>query len=68
VAIGDRRVARRRASRRGFLRAGLQAAAAAALAPSLGCSLLSEVFAPDELRAYDTLARALDQLALAQGS
>lgn len=68
VAIGDRRVARVRASRRGFLRAGLQATAAAALAPSLGCSLLSEVFAPDELRAYDTLTRALDQLALAQGS
>lgn len=49
-------------SRRRFLRTGLQLAAFAALAPSVGCSVLSEVFVPDEIRAYDSLARALERL------
>jgi endonuclease/exonuclease/phosphatase family metal-dependent hydrolase len=57
VAIGDRRLPP--VGRRRFLRAGLQVAAAAALAPSLGCSVLSEVFVPEEIRAYDHLSAAL---------
>jgi endonuclease/exonuclease/phosphatase family metal-dependent hydrolase len=49
-------------SRRGFLRGGLQAAALLALTPSVGGSLLSEVIAPSEIRAYDDLVLALDRL------
>jgi len=60
VALGDRQWVR--PSRRRVLRMGLQAAAAAALLPSLGCSLLSEVFVPDEIEAYDRLARSLARL------
>jgi endonuclease/exonuclease/phosphatase family metal-dependent hydrolase len=60
AAIGDRRLPA--ISRRRALRAGLQALAAAALAPSLGCSILAEVFVPDEIRAYDRLSRALASL------
>jgi endonuclease/exonuclease/phosphatase family metal-dependent hydrolase len=60
AALGDRRLPG--VSRRRVLRAGLQIAAAAALVPSVGCSLLSEVFVPDEIRAYDRLARALASL------
>lgn len=59
VALGDRRWLRARAGRRRFLRLGLQVGAAAALMPSVGCSLLSEVFVPDEIAAYDQLQRAL---------
>jgi endonuclease/exonuclease/phosphatase family metal-dependent hydrolase len=60
AAIGDRRLPP--IGRRRLLRTGLQIAAAAALAPSLGCSLLSEVFVPEEVRAYDRLASALASL------
>jgi hypothetical protein len=55
VSVRDRRVTRRR-----LLRTSLQGAAALALAPALGFSLLSEVYAPDELRAFDQLAARLD--------
>jgi endonuclease/exonuclease/phosphatase family metal-dependent hydrolase len=65
VAVGDRRI-RAGTSRRRFLRGGLQLAAAAALAPSVGCALLSEVFVPEEIRAYDRLARALETLRVAE--
>jgi endonuclease/exonuclease/phosphatase family metal-dependent hydrolase len=46
-------------SRRRLLRASLQGAALAALAPGVGYSLLSEVFVPDELRAFDTVSASL---------
>jgi len=49
-------------SRRGFLRRGLQVSALLALTPGLGGSVLSEVFAPSEIRAYDGLTLSLDQL------
>ena len=58
VALGDRHLSQ--ASRRRFLRAGLQVIAAAALAPSVGYSLLSEVFAPAEILAYERLTRELE--------
>ena len=60
AALGDRRLPA--LSRRRLLRGGLQLAALAALAPSVGCSLLSEVFVPDEIRAYDRLDAALASL------
>lgn len=60
IALGERSLPH--VSRRRFLRSGLQLSAAVALAPSVGCSVLSEVFAPDEIRAYDRMARALEDL------
>jgi endonuclease/exonuclease/phosphatase family metal-dependent hydrolase len=60
VAVGRRKLPA--ASRRGFLRAGLQAAALLALTPSVGGSVLSEVFAPNEIRAYESLSLALERL------
>lgn len=53
-------------SRRGFLRAGLQASALLALPPGLGGSVLAEVFAPSEIRAYEGLRLALDRLERAE--
>jgi hypothetical protein len=47
-------------SRRRLLRAGLEGAGILALMPSVGFSILSEVFGPDELRAFDNLALLLD--------
>jgi endonuclease/exonuclease/phosphatase family metal-dependent hydrolase len=49
-----------RISRRRLLRAGLYSAAGLALAPGLGFSLLSEVYAPGELEAFEHLATQLD--------
>jgi endonuclease/exonuclease/phosphatase family metal-dependent hydrolase len=49
-------------SRRRLLRGALHAAGFAALAPVLGFSFVSEVVAPDELRAFDALAIRLAQL------
>jgi len=54
-------VRHRRVSRRRLLRAGLEGAGILALAPCIGLSVLSEVFAPDELRAFDQLAALLDR-------
>ncbi len=50
-------------TRRRLLRGAVQAAGVAALAPVLGFSFVSEVVAPDELRALDTLAERLAGLA-----
>jgi hypothetical protein len=49
-----------RLSRRRLLRAGLYGAAGLALAPGLGFSLLSEVYAPSELEAFEHLTAQLD--------
>ena len=46
-------------SRRRLLRRSLQCAALAALAPSVGLSILSEVFVPSEIQAFDALANRL---------
>jgi sphingomyelin phosphodiesterase 2 len=54
-------VRHRRVSRRRLLRAGLEGVGILALAPCIGLSVLSEVFAPDELRAFDQLAALLDR-------
>ncbi|MHC4422862.1 MAG: endonuclease/exonuclease/phosphatase family protein, partial [Planctomycetota bacterium] len=54
-------VRHRRLTRRRLLRAGLEGAGILALTPSVGLSTLSEVFAPDELRAFDNLATLLDR-------
>jgi endonuclease/exonuclease/phosphatase family metal-dependent hydrolase len=51
----------RRVSRRRLLRAGIEGAGILALTPSVGLSILSEVFTPDELRAFDSLAILLDR-------
>lgn len=48
-------------TRRRLLRAGLQSAGILALTPSIGFSILSEVFTPYELRAFDHLAALLDR-------
>jgi endonuclease/exonuclease/phosphatase family metal-dependent hydrolase len=58
VAIGERRMAR--VERRRLLRAGLQAGALLALMPSVGFSILSELFVPGEIEAYDSLLRHLE--------
>jgi endonuclease/exonuclease/phosphatase family metal-dependent hydrolase len=50
-------------TRRRLLRAALQTAGMAALAPVLGFSFASEIIAPDELRALDTVAGRLALLA-----
>jgi endonuclease/exonuclease/phosphatase family metal-dependent hydrolase len=49
-------------TRRRLLRGALQTAGMVALAPVLGFSFVSEVVAPGELRALDTLAKRLTQL------
>jgi hypothetical protein len=49
-------------TRRRLLRGSLHAAGFAALAPILGFSFVSEVVAPDELRAFDELAVRLARL------
>ena len=49
-------------TRRRLLRGTLQGAALAALTPGVGFSILSEVFVPDELRAFDALAARLAQI------
>ena len=54
-------VRHRRVSRRRLLRTGLEGAGILALVPSVGLSVLSEVFAPDELRAFDDLAALLER-------
>jgi endonuclease/exonuclease/phosphatase family metal-dependent hydrolase len=50
-------------TRRRLLRVAVQTAGVAALAPALGFSFVSEVVAPDELRALDALGARLAQLA-----
>ncbi|MDJ0851558.1 MAG: endonuclease/exonuclease/phosphatase family protein [Myxococcota bacterium] len=51
-----------RVTRRRLLRASLQGAACLALAPALGFSVLSEVFAPEEMRAFEDLVARLEGL------
>ena len=60
ASVRDQRVTRRR-----LLRASLQGVALLSLAPGLGFSILSEVYAPDELRTFDQLGA---HLAAWQGS
>jgi hypothetical protein len=50
-------------TRRRLLRRSLHAAGLAALAPILSYSFVSEVAAPDQLRAFDTLAAQLARIA-----
>jgi endonuclease/exonuclease/phosphatase family metal-dependent hydrolase len=50
-------------TRRGLLRGAVQSAGLAALAPVLGFSFVSEVVAPDQLRAFDALSAELARLA-----
>jgi hypothetical protein len=54
-------------SRRRLLRTGLSAAALAALTPGVGYTLLAEVFAPDELAAYDRMSVLLAAVAKQPG-
>jgi len=49
-------------TRRRLLRGALRGAAVAALAPTVGLSILSEVYVPGELRAFETLANRLSQV------
>jgi endonuclease/exonuclease/phosphatase family metal-dependent hydrolase len=56
ASVGGRSV---EMSRRRLLRRSLQCTALAALAPSVGLSLLSEVFVPREIQAFDALANRL---------
>jgi endonuclease/exonuclease/phosphatase family metal-dependent hydrolase len=49
-------------SRRALLRGALRTAGVAALAPVLGFSFVSEVVAPDQLRAFDALSAELARL------
>ncbi|MDH3211734.1 MAG: endonuclease/exonuclease/phosphatase family protein [Myxococcales bacterium] len=49
-------------SRRRLLRASLQCAALGALAPGVGLSILSEIFVPGEIRAFEALADRLGRL------
>lgn len=49
-------------NRRRLLRLSLHGVAVAALAPSIGLSVLSEVFAPDEIRAFDAIAARLARM------
>jgi endonuclease/exonuclease/phosphatase family metal-dependent hydrolase len=58
VALGRRRLTP--ISRRRVLRGGLGALALLALPPSVGLSLVSEVVAPEEMRAFDALSARLD--------
>ena len=48
--------------RRRFVRASLQAAAVLTLGPGVACSLLSEVFTPEEIRGFDEIEARLAQL------
>jgi endonuclease/exonuclease/phosphatase family metal-dependent hydrolase len=56
AAVGVRRL---RVSRRRLLRLSLTSAAFAGLAPGAALSILSEVYVPDEIRAFDELAARL---------
>lgn len=60
LLAGGASVRSRRISRRRLLRTSLRGAALLALAPALGLSVLSEVFAPEELRAFDQLTARLE--------
>lgn len=51
------------ASRRRFLKSSLRAIALAALAPGVGYSVLSAVWVPDEMSAFENAQQRLDQLA-----
>jgi len=57
-----------RVSRRRLLRTALQAGALLALTPGVGFSIVSEVLAPEELRAFDQLAARLSQLRAGPGA
>lgn len=59
AAVGRRSIP---TSRRRFLRTGLSGLALLALTPSIAGSALSEVLAPNEIRAYEDLSLALDRL------
>jgi endonuclease/exonuclease/phosphatase family metal-dependent hydrolase len=56
ASAGTRRLA---TTRRRFLRTAIRGTAIAALAPGVGLTVLSEVFVPDELRAFENLAKQL---------
>jgi endonuclease/exonuclease/phosphatase family metal-dependent hydrolase len=55
-------------SRRRFLRGALQASALLAVPPCVGLSLLSEVVAPDQIRAFEQLSLRLAESAGPSGS
>jgi endonuclease/exonuclease/phosphatase family metal-dependent hydrolase len=57
-AVGTRKLS---TTRRRLLRGALRGAAVAALAPAVGLSILSEVYVPNELRAFERLAQRLSQ-------
>lgn len=59
AAAGNRGLA---TTRRRLLRGTLRGAAIAALTPGIGFSILSEIFVPDELRAFEVLAKRLTRL------
>jgi hypothetical protein len=59
AAIASAGVRTQGITRRRLLRGALQSAALAALTPGVGFSILSEVFVPDELRAFDALTARL---------
>ncbi len=52
-----------RMSRRRLLRAALGGTGVLTLAPSVGLSILSEVYVPGEIRAFDAVAERLERLA-----
>ncbi len=58
VALGRQRLAP--LSRRRLLRGGLGALALLAIPPSVGLSLVSEIVAPEEIRAFDALIARLE--------
>jgi endonuclease/exonuclease/phosphatase family metal-dependent hydrolase len=49
-------------NRRRLLRGALQGAALASLVPGIGLSILSEIFVPSEIRAFESLANRLTRL------
>jgi hypothetical protein len=59
AALGGRSID---VTRRRLLRNALHGAALASLAPGIGFSILSEVFAPSQIRAFDSLANRLTRL------
>ncbi len=64
AAVGVRRLC---VSRRRLLRLSLTSAALAGLTPGVALSILSEVYVPDEIRAFDALAAGLTDGARGRG-
>jgi endonuclease/exonuclease/phosphatase family metal-dependent hydrolase len=65
VAVGERRLPR--VTRRRLLRWGLNACALMALTPAVALSIVSEIFVPGEIEAFDELSRDLLALEDATG-